>query len=88
MPVTAIRLARSRNAAGDLVARVGVRLLDEYLGCGHDRPGPGPHWLYGSLVDVGGCLFVVARCRVAVQGGAYAIDDQLQPVLEGVLAVG
>jgi integrase len=31
MPVTIIRLARSRNAAGDLVARLGVRLLDEYL---------------------------------------------------------
>src|SRR4249920_3107738 len=31
MPVTVIRLARSRNAAGDLVVRLGVRLLDEYL---------------------------------------------------------
>ena len=31
MPVTAVRLTRSRNAAGDLVVRLGVRLLDEYL---------------------------------------------------------
>lgn len=27
----AVRLTRSRNAAGDLVVRLGVRLLDEYL---------------------------------------------------------
>lgn len=31
MPVTAIRMTRSRNAAGDLVVRLGVGLLDEYL---------------------------------------------------------
>jgi integrase/recombinase XerD len=31
MPVSAVRLTRSRNAAGDLVVRLGVRLLDEYL---------------------------------------------------------
>ena len=31
MPVTVIRLTRSRNAAGDLVVRLGVGLLDEYL---------------------------------------------------------
>ncbi len=31
MAVTAVRLARSRNAAGGLVVRLGVRLLDEYL---------------------------------------------------------
>ena len=31
MPVTAVRMARSRNAAGDLVVRLGVRLLDEHL---------------------------------------------------------
>src|SRR6266702_3080095 len=31
MPVTAVRLTRSRDAAGDLVVRLGVRLLDEYL---------------------------------------------------------
>ena len=31
MAVTAERLTRSRNAAGDLVVRLGVRLLDEYL---------------------------------------------------------
>jgi integrase/recombinase XerD len=31
MPVTAVRLVRSRNAAGDVVVRLGVRLLDEYL---------------------------------------------------------
>ncbi len=31
MPVTAIGLTRSRNAAGDLVVRLGVLLLDEYL---------------------------------------------------------
>ena len=31
MPVTAVRLTRSRNAAGELVVRLGVRLLDEYL---------------------------------------------------------
>jgi integrase/recombinase XerD len=31
MPVTAVRLARSRNAAGELVVRLGVPLLDEYL---------------------------------------------------------
>ena len=29
--VTAMRLTRSRNAAGDLVVRLGVGLLDEYL---------------------------------------------------------
>jgi hypothetical protein len=52
------------------------------------RPRPGPRWLPGSLADVGGCLPVAVRCRVAVQGGAYAIDDQVQPVLEGALAVG
>ena len=31
MPVTAVRLVRSRNAAGELVVRLGIRLLDEYL---------------------------------------------------------
>jgi hypothetical protein len=31
MPVTAVRMARVRNADGDLVVRLGVRLLDEYL---------------------------------------------------------
>jgi integrase len=31
MLVTAVRLTRSRNAAGDLVVRLGVPLLDEYL---------------------------------------------------------
>ena len=31
MPVTVVRLTRSRNAAGELVVRLGVRLLDEYL---------------------------------------------------------
>ncbi|HEX7269475.1 MAG TPA: site-specific integrase [Streptosporangiaceae bacterium] len=31
MPVTAVRLTRSREAAGDLVVRLGVPLLDEYL---------------------------------------------------------
>jgi integrase/recombinase XerD len=31
MPVSAVRMARSRSAAGDLVVRLGVRLLDEYL---------------------------------------------------------
>ena len=31
MPVTVIRLARSQNAAGELVVLLGVRLLDEYL---------------------------------------------------------
>ena len=31
MAVAAVRLDRSRNAAGDLVVRLGVGLLDEYL---------------------------------------------------------
>jgi hypothetical protein len=31
MPVMVVRLTRSRNAAGELVVRLGVRLLDEYL---------------------------------------------------------
>jgi integrase len=31
MPVSAVCLTRSRNAAGDLVVRLGVPLLDEYL---------------------------------------------------------
>ena len=31
MAVAAVRLTRSRNAAGDLVVRLGVGLLDEYL---------------------------------------------------------
>jgi integrase/recombinase XerD len=31
MPVTSVCLTRSRNAAGDLVVRLGIRLLDEYL---------------------------------------------------------
>jgi hypothetical protein len=31
MPVTAVRLTRSRKTAGDLVVRLGVPLLDEYL---------------------------------------------------------
>jgi hypothetical protein len=31
MPVSAVRLTRSRNPAGDLVVRLGVPLLDEYL---------------------------------------------------------
>jgi integrase/recombinase XerD len=31
MPVSAVRLSRSRNSAGDLVVRLGVPLLDEYL---------------------------------------------------------
>src|SRR6202043_106483 len=40
MPVTVVRLTRSRNAAGDLVVRLGVRLLDEYLAflAGRCRP--------------------------------------------------
>ncbi len=40
MPVTSVRLIRSRNAAGELVVRLGVRLLDEYLGflAGRCRP--------------------------------------------------
>ena len=31
MPVTVIRLIRSRDAAGEMVVRLGVPLLDEYL---------------------------------------------------------
>ena len=31
MPVTVIHLTRSRSADGELVVRLGVRLLDEYL---------------------------------------------------------
>ena len=31
MPVIAVRLVRSGNAAGELVVRLGIRLLDEYL---------------------------------------------------------
>ncbi len=31
MAVTAVRLTRSRNAAGDVVVRLGVGRLDEYL---------------------------------------------------------
>jgi integrase/recombinase XerD len=31
MPVTVVRVTRSRDAAGELVARLGVPLLDEYL---------------------------------------------------------
>jgi site-specific recombinase XerC len=31
MPVAVVRLTRSRDAAGELVARLGVPLLDEYL---------------------------------------------------------
>ena len=31
MAVNVVRLTRSRNAAGELVVRLGVRLLDEYL---------------------------------------------------------
>src|SRR5215468_12575552 len=31
VPVTVIHLTRSRNADGELVVRLGVRLLDEYL---------------------------------------------------------
>ncbi len=31
MPVSAVRLTRSRNAADDLVVRLGLPLLDEYL---------------------------------------------------------
>ena len=31
---------------------------------------------------------LMRQSRVAVQGGAYAIDDQVQRVLEGALAVG
>ena len=41
MGVAAVRLDRSRNAAGDLVVRLGVGLLDEYLEflAGRCRPG-------------------------------------------------
>ena len=31
MAVSVLRLSRSRNASGELVVRLGVRLLDEYL---------------------------------------------------------
>ena len=31
MPVSGVRLTRSRNAAGEVVVRLGVPLLDEYL---------------------------------------------------------
>ena len=31
MAVAAVRLTRSRNAAGDVVVRLGAGLLDEYL---------------------------------------------------------
>jgi IS5 family transposase len=44
--------------------------------------------LPGSLADMGGCLPVLPRRRAAAQGEAYAIDDQVQPVFEGALAVG
>jgi len=41
MPVMVICLTRSRNASGELVVRLGVRLLDEYLEflAGRCRPG-------------------------------------------------
>ena len=40
MPVSVVRVARSRNTAGDLVVELGVRLLDEYLAflAGRCRP--------------------------------------------------
>ena len=40
MPVAAVRLTRSRNAAGDLVVRLGIRLLDQYREflAGRSRP--------------------------------------------------
>src|ERR1017187_3034815 len=43
MPVTVVRLIRSRNAAGELVVRLGVSLLDEYLEflAGRCRPNTG-----------------------------------------------
>jgi hypothetical protein len=31
MPVAAVRLSRSRDAAGGVAVRLGVQLLDEYL---------------------------------------------------------
>jgi hypothetical protein len=40
MPVTVIRLSRSRDAAGELVVRFGVGLLDEYLEFLADRCRP------------------------------------------------
>ena len=40
MPVAAVCLTRSRNAAGDLVVRLGIQLLDQYLEllAGRGRP--------------------------------------------------
>jgi len=40
MPVAAVRLTRSRNAAGDLVVRLGIQLLDQHLEflAGRGRP--------------------------------------------------
>ena len=40
MPVAAVCLTRSRNAAGDLVVRLGIQLLDQHLEflAGRGRP--------------------------------------------------
>ncbi len=55
VPATAIRPARSRSAAGDLVVRLGVPLLDEYLGflAGRCRPNTVLAVAYGFLLARG-----------------------------------
>ena len=57
MAMTAVRLTRSRNATGDLVVRLGVRLLDEYLRLRRagGRPGPFPR-CHASAVGHPDCL--------------------------------
>jgi hypothetical protein len=44
VPVTVVRLTRSRNADGGLVVRLGVPLLDEYLEFLAGRCRPNTSW--------------------------------------------
>ena len=51
MPVPVVRLTRSQNAAGELVVRLGVRLLDKYLEFLAGEMGLASIALYSSSVN-------------------------------------
>ena len=74
MPVTAVRLVRSRNAAGDVVVRLGVRLLDEYLEflAGRCRP----NTVLAVAYDLKVFFAVVGKPPRRVRGRCAGVHDR------------
>ena len=77
MPVTVVRLTRSRGAAGEVVARLGVPLLDEYLEflAGRCRP--------NTVLAVAYDLKVFTSFQLANQNDLF--PSQTNPFLSPVL---